>query len=79
MNQMTVGQFKAKFSEVLEKVQKGESIGITYGKSKKKVAALVPYNTHLNKNSIKLGLLEGKATFKINKGFKMTEEEFLNP
>lgn len=78
MNQMTVGQFKAKFSEALEKVQQGESIGITYGKNKKKVAALVPYKRYLNKNSIKLGLLEGKATFKINKGFKMTEEEFLN-
>ena len=75
---MTVGQFKAKFSEVLEKVLQGESIGITFGKNKKKVAALVPYKKYLKKNSVKLGLLEGKATFKINKGFKMSEEEFLN-
>jgi len=75
--QLTVGQFKSKFSEVLGKVLQGESVGITYGKSKKKVAALVPYNKYISDNKIKLGILEGKASFKIKKGFKMTEEEFL--
>lgn len=79
MTQLTVGQFKAKFSEVLSKVLQGESIGITYGKNKKKVAALVPYKKFVKTNSVKLGLFEGKASFKINKGFKMTEEEFLSP
>lgn len=78
MTELTVGQFKAKFSEVLEKVLAGETIGITYGKSKKKVAAIVPYKKHGQTNVIKLGILEGKASFKIKKGFKMTEEEFLN-
>lgn len=77
MIQLTVGQFKAKFSEVLEKVLSGETIGITYGKSKKKVAALVPYKKQVQTNRIKLGLLEGKASFKIKKGFKVTDEEFL--
>ena len=78
MSQLTVGQFKAKFSEMLEKVLQGESIGITYGKSKKKVAALVPYNKLLKRNKIRLGSLKGKATVKFAKDFKMTEEEFLN-
>lgn len=77
MHQLTVGQFKAKFSQVLEKVLQGESIGITYGKNKKKVAALVPYSKYASNKKIKLGILEGKASFKIKKGFKMTEEEFL--
>ena len=77
MNHLTVGQFKSKFSEVLAKVLQGETIGITYGKSKKKVAALVPYNKYVPDKKIKLGILEGKASFKIKKGFKMTEEEFL--
>lgn len=78
MLQLTVGQFKAKFSEMLSKVLQGESVGITYGKSKKKVAALVPYNKSLPGKKIKLGILEGKASFKIHKNFKMTDEEFLN-
>ncbi|MBI2596636.1 prevent-host-death protein [Candidatus Daviesbacteria bacterium] len=77
MQQLTVGQFKSKFSQVLEKVLQGESVGITYGKSKKKVAALVPYNKVFKNHSIKLGLLTGKASFKIRRGFKMTDEEFL--
>jgi len=78
MYQLTVGQFKSKFSAVLEKVLKGESIGITYGKSKKKVAALVPYKKYLKQTMLKLGLLEGKATFKMHSDFKMTDEEFLS-
>ena len=78
MNQLTVGEFKSKFSQVLEKVLQGESVGITYGKSKKKVAALVPYNELAQGNKIKLGLFKGKFSFKIKKGFKMTDEEFLN-
>ena len=77
MHQLTVGQFKAKFSEVLDKVLQGESVGITYGKNKKKVAALVPYKKYMKKTKFKLGLLEGKASFKIHKDFKLTDEEFL--
>lgn len=78
MTQLTVGQFKAKFSEVLEKVLKGESVGITFGKSKKKVAALVPYSQGVKQAKFKLGMLEGKASFKIQRDFKMTDEEFLS-
>lgn len=78
MQQLTVGDFKSKFSQILEKVLKGESVGITYGKKKKKVAALIPYNKLAQSNKIKLGLFKGKFSFKIKKGFKMTDEEFLN-
>lgn len=78
MYQLTVGEFKSKFSEVLEKVKKGESVGITYGKSRKKVAALVPYEKVAQGKPIKLGLYKGEFSFKIKKGFKMTDEEFLN-
>jgi len=76
MYDLTVGQFKSKFSEVLEKVLQGQSIGITYGKNKKKVAALVPYK-NLNVKKFKLGLLKDKASFKIKSDFKITDEEFL--
>lgn len=77
MYQLTVGQFKSKFSEVLAKVLQGESVGITYGKNKKKVAALIPYRKLMKQTKFKLGLLEGKASFKIHNDFKMTDEEFL--
>lgn len=77
MHQLTVGQFKSKFSEVLSKVLAGESIGITYGKSKKRVAALVPYNKYLKQKKFTLGLLEKKASLKIDHDFKISDEEFL--
>ncbi len=78
MNLLPVGEFKAKFSEVLQQVQQGASFGITYGKDKKKVAMVVPYKEYVQKTKFKLGLLEGKASFKIHENFKMTDEEFLN-
>ena len=77
MNQLTVGQFKAQFSKVLEKVKQGQVTTLTYGKNKKKVAALVPYDKYFAKKKFKLGLLDGKAHVKFHKDFKMTEEEFL--
>ncbi|OGG20439.1 hypothetical protein A3D03_01730 [Candidatus Gottesmanbacteria bacterium RIFCSPHIGHO2_02_FULL_40_13] len=77
MNQLTVGQFKSKFSEVLAQVLQGASVGITYGKNKKKVAALVPYKKYLKHTKFTLGILKGKASFKIHNNFKMTDETFL--
>lgn len=78
MIQLTVGQFKSQFSEMLNKVLAGESIGITYGKNKKKVAALVPYKKIMEGNSLKLGLLKGKASFKIHDDFAVADEELLH-
>jgi antitoxin (DNA-binding transcriptional repressor) of toxin-antitoxin stability system len=42
METMTVGDFKANFSEVLKKVLNGEEVAISYGKRKEIVARLVP-------------------------------------
>lgn len=78
MHQLTVGDFKAKFSEIIQKVQQGETFGVTYGKSKKKVGVFMPIDKFKSKKMRKLGILEGKASFKIHKDFKMTDEEFLN-
>jgi antitoxin (DNA-binding transcriptional repressor) of toxin-antitoxin stability system len=76
MERMTVGEFKAHFSDVLKKVQAGKEIGISYGKRKQIVAKLVPPD--VNKGSKrKIGVLEGKSSVKFNKGFKLTEEELL--
>ena len=78
MKRLPVGEFKAHFSEVLEKVQQGESFGITYGKSKKLVAEINPPKKQKTKAKRKLGLLEGKMKVVFAPDFKMTEEEFLN-
>ncbi|MCF2496870.1 type II toxin-antitoxin system Phd/YefM family antitoxin [Dyadobacter chenhuakuii] len=76
MKTMTVGEFKTHFSQVLKDVEKGEKIGITYGRSKEVKALLVP-NEKL-KESRKLGILADKGKVVFKDDFKMSEEEFLN-
>ena len=76
MEIMSVGEFKAKFSEVLKKVLAGEEIGISYGKSKEIVARLVP-KASPKKQKRNIGILEGKGSVHFGNDFKMTEEEFL--
>jgi len=76
MKTMTVGEFKSAFSDVLKRVIAGEEIGISFGKKKEIVARLVPKNKG-NAPKRKLGVLEGKASVKFSKDFKITEAEFL--
>lgn len=77
MKTLPVGELKAQFSEVLEKVKRGESFGILYGRKKKPVAMIVPYVEKDLKKERKIGLLDGKVDIKFSDDFKMTEEEFL--
>jgi prevent-host-death family protein len=76
MKSLPVGELKAQFSEVLEKVQQGESFEIVYGKKKKPVARLMPIEAKPKKKR-KIGILDGKVKFKFSPDFKMTEDEFL--
>lgn len=76
MKSLPVGELKAQFSEVLEKVRQGESFEIVYGKKKKPVARLMPIEAKPKKKR-KIGILDGKVEFKFSPDFKMTEEEFL--
>jgi antitoxin (DNA-binding transcriptional repressor) of toxin-antitoxin stability system len=76
METMTVGEFKANFSDALKKVIAGEEIDISYGKKKEVVARLVPKKSK-QKSKRKIGLLDKKSTVKFSNTFKITEEEFL--
>jgi antitoxin (DNA-binding transcriptional repressor) of toxin-antitoxin stability system len=77
MKTLPVGELKAQFSEVLEKVKSGESFGILYGKKKKPVAMIVPFTDQEEKSERKIGILDGKVKIKFADDFKITEEEFL--
>ncbi|MEO6962826.1 MAG: hypothetical protein ABIY90_12700 [Puia sp.] len=76
MKTMSVGEFKANFSEALRKVLAGEEIGISYGKRKEIVARLVPKST-IKTPKRKIGIFEGKGAVHYAKDFKMTAKEFL--
>jgi antitoxin (DNA-binding transcriptional repressor) of toxin-antitoxin stability system len=77
MKTLPVGELKAQFSEVLEKVRNGESFGILYGKTKKPIAMIVPYREVEENKERKLGILDGKVKITFSDDFKMTEEELL--
>ena len=77
METISVGELKARFSEVLDRVQKGEEIIISFGKRREKVAVLLPYTRYHNRQHRKLGPLKGRGGFVIRKGFKMTDEAVL--
>lgn len=77
MKTMTVGEFKAQFSEVIEQVKAGEKIAVTFGKKKEVIGYFTPDIRIEKKNKRILGILENKAVAVFDEKFEMTEEEFL--
>lgn len=73
---MSVGEFKAHFSEVLEDVKAGIGIAVTYGRKKEVIGYFVP-DLEKNNGERKIGMLDGKAEVIFKDDFEMTEEEFL--
>lgn len=78
MKTLSVGELKTDFSAVLGFVRKGESIVISYGKNKEKVAVIVPYDHYKPKTERQLGLLKGKARCVIRADFEITDEELVS-
>jgi len=75
MKALTVAEIKSNFSNILIHVRNGENYKILYGKSKKPIAMIVPINNIDNPR--KIGILDGKAAFKVKGNGKISEEEFL--
>jgi antitoxin (DNA-binding transcriptional repressor) of toxin-antitoxin stability system len=78
MQTMTVGHFKSHFSQVLDFVQQGEDVVISYGKKKAKIAVLVPFDRYEGKPKRVLGLLSGKASFSMSDDFKISDDDLLS-
>jgi prevent-host-death family protein len=74
---MSVGEFKSRFSEVLDAVRKGESITVTFGRRKTAVAIVSPVPTKGTRRP--LGLLADKARITIAENWVMSDSEFLGP
>ena len=88
MKTLTVGEFKSKFSEVIDIIRKGGEIAVSFGKRKEKIAVLVPVSVPVSvpydkyksrrSNKRKLGILESKASFHLKDDFKMTDKDLLS-
>jgi antitoxin (DNA-binding transcriptional repressor) of toxin-antitoxin stability system len=76
MKTMAFGELKTRFSKILEELRQGEKVGISYGRSKKPVAVLVPYGER-GKAERKIGILDGKTRIEFRDDFEMTAEELL--
>jgi len=77
METFKVGELKSKFSQILQRVQAGEEIIISFGKKEKKIAVLVPYDKYLSNSPRALGILKGKAKCRISDDFQISDEELL--
>lgn len=72
----SVGEFKARFSELLDLVNNGETIVVTYGRAKRPIAIFGPPAA---KPSRKFNHLAGKLRVSIGRNWELTEQEFLGP
>ncbi len=77
MQTIQVGEFKARFSEMIDSVRAGETIIVAYGRNQEKVAALIPYEQLPALQPRLLGTLAGVASVSFAEDFAITDEELL--
>ena len=75
MKTMTVGKFKAEFSQVSARVAEGHSVAIAYGRKHVPVAVMGPYNP--KRRERKLGVLAGRVSYAWMGDGKITDEDLL--
>jgi antitoxin (DNA-binding transcriptional repressor) of toxin-antitoxin stability system len=77
MRFVSVGEFKAHFSGLLEEVLKGDVIGVCYGRRKKPVAVLMPVPKTNPQHRRPLGLWKGQMSFRFPETSQLSDEDFL--
>ena len=77
METLKVGELKRKFSHILQRVQAGEEVIISFGKKEKKIAVLVPYDKYVSDSPRPLGILKGKAKCILGDNFQISDEDLL--
>jgi antitoxin (DNA-binding transcriptional repressor) of toxin-antitoxin stability system len=77
MKTLAVGELKAQFSAVLTGVKDGHPVAVGFGKSKRKIAVLMPYRQYRKSGGRRLGILEGRATCRVLADFSMSDEDVL--
>ena len=68
MKSISVGEFRAHFSEIVEQVKAGEKFTVTFGRKKEIVGYFSPEIPEQPKR--KLGIMEGKAKAILSPGLK---------
>jgi antitoxin (DNA-binding transcriptional repressor) of toxin-antitoxin stability system len=77
MKTLAVGELKAQFSAVLAEMKEGHPVAVGFGKSKRKIAVLMPYQQYRKPAGRRLGILEGRATCRVLADIGMSDEDVL--
>lgn len=77
MKILTCMEVQNNFPIILDIVKSGEEIFVSTGKKMKLLAVILPYEKYRRKEQRPLGILKGKAHYKIKDDFKITDEELL--
>jgi len=78
MNTFTYLEAKNNFSKIIDMVKTGEEIIVNTAKGNETIAVIVPYTKYKKKKERPLGILKGKARYKMKGNFKITNEELLS-
>ena len=78
MIQMTVGDFKAQFSAVLDKVLQGDEVQILYGRSKKPVAQITKIEEKPKKKKRPIGMYAHLGPYWQYESFEFTPENLFD-
>jgi prevent-host-death family protein len=81
MKTLQSAEAKTHFSSILRDVEAGNEVAIVYGRKKKAIAVIIPYEKwekSQKKPKRQLGTLEGKMSVKFAANFSMTDEELVN-
>ncbi|MBK8506854.1 MAG: prevent-host-death protein [Saprospiraceae bacterium] len=78
MKTLSVGEFKTRFSEVIDWIEKGETIEVTFGKSKKIIGYFSSKKEpNLPRPKRKIGILEDRIQYEM-KNWIITNEEMIS-
>lgn len=79
MKTLTYDEVRNNIFKILEIVQSGEEIVIKNEQNQEKIAIIISYEKYKSRQERPLGILKGKASYKIKGDFKITDEELLSP
>ncbi len=77
MKTLQVGEFKARFSEIIEAVRAGETVVVSYGRRRENVAALIPFSQLPATGPRLLGVLAGQASATFAPDFEISDDDLL--
>ncbi|MDR3207613.1 MAG: type II toxin-antitoxin system Phd/YefM family antitoxin [Oscillospiraceae bacterium] len=77
MKTIPLAEAKTHFSAVMKDVEQGHEVAISYGKKRKTVAVIVPYEAWKKTKKRQLGTLKDRGTVLFSADYAMSDGELL--